>query len=870
MSTHPQISAAPVRWSSAAGWAIFTLCLLGPPRPARADEKPPEFDDEAQWGEDFGGEPQSPAPPPEFDDAAGPPGAGEQTPTEQPPTHENSSALPSARPSKPTRHKKSARPRQPRSETPRTAPSRSEKNDPRRANTTSQLDSNSCLADRDCDRGHCVIPSGNAGGACQVLESRWYGGWLIPAYTVAPLLGVALSEGGDNSDPLVVSRFAAPIVHWANGNTGRGFLALLGQVVAPLAGAALLGNDDQGGTDYSTLGSVLGYAAWGAFDIAVMANKDIPNRDIPKSTEHPRESCLPSHLWLAAAAWASREHGEGEQMALRRVAVLGALTLGTGLLVPGLAWSAPPAERGPTEVTVVEGRVVEILKSDVVIDLARKQKIQNGDVLEIWRPLKVRHPVTRRVLEDRFRIGSIKVTQTLEVLSFTKAAKKMFRAPKVGDIVILRRKPKASPPSPASSGAETQTQDPVASADTARRADPEALRVAGIFSRLRGTSLKHRIRVYRWFVRTFPESPYVAFFREEAALLSARQASSAPDPSATPELEVTFLPPGRALAGVPLEMGIHLSGELSGAVIHSRHPGEVTFVSTPMIENGPGYYSAAFPGARMLAPGLEYFIEVVDADGGTSSVVASSATPARITLDETPTSKPPRRYPTKFAVMTDYADYNRLRGNDRAWQTEGYIGMRFRDIGVRAVRSGFGVYRGVGGSIEDLDERGLRGREVGLTYGYLEGEFGLSENVSTIGRLIIGLGDDGVSSGFQAHLRLGSDLSSNFRIGAEVLGGVGLRGIVQLELEPQSRFPVVLRSEVTNQPAGSAQPDDDIAGAPGSSTISSDEGDVGVRVVGQFGYRIVPSLVIGLRASYQGRNINHSGPGFGGVAEFSW
>jgi hypothetical protein len=216
------------------------------------------------------------------------------------------------------------------------------------------------------------------------------------------------------------------------------------------------------------------------------------------------------------------------------------------------------------------------------------------------------------------------------------------------------------------------------------------------------------------------------------------------------------------------------------------------------------------------------------------------------------------------SAYTDYADYNRLHGNDRAWQTEGFLGMRFDEIGLRALRTGFGVYRGVGGSVADLDVNGLSPRNVGLTYGYLEGEAGISQTVSVIGRGALGLGGAGISGGGQLHLRIGSDLDTNLTVGGEVLGGVGLRGIGQMAFSPQSRVPWLVRIEVTNQPGGDIGP---VSPFPGESTNRS---DIAARAIAQLGYRILPPLVVFARLSYQGRTIVHAGPGVGAGATFEW
>jgi hypothetical protein len=196
--------------------------------------------------------------------------------------------------------------------------------------------------------------------------------------------------------------------------------------------------------------------------------------------------------------------------------------------------------------------------------------------------------------------------------------------------------------------------------------------------------------------------------------------------------------------------------------------------------------------------------------------------------------------------------------------------MRFQDVGLRAARTGFGVYRGIGGSLAELDEQKLSGRRVGLTYGYLEGEFGLSYFVSIIGRMVIGLEDDGVNGGAQALVRIGNDRDTNLTIGGEVLGGIGLRGITELQLATFPRVPILFRTEVTNQPAGVGQTPiiDTIGGV--TKTVAVDQGEVGARAIAQVGYRFLPDLVIAIRGSYQGRTINHAGPGFGGAVSYQW
>ena len=123
----------------------------------------------------------------------------------------------------------------------------------------------------------------------------------------------------------------------------------------------------------------------------------------------------------------------------------------------------------------------------------------------------------------------------------------------------------------------------------------------------------------------------------------------------------------------------------------------------------------------------------------------------------------------------------------------------------------------------------------------------------------------------QALVRIGNDKKTNLLIGGEVLGGIGLRGITQLELDTFERVPIVLRTVVTNQPAGSpvlpvdVRPPEHLP--PGTSV---ERGEVGARAIVQVGYELAAGFVVAARGSYQGRTINHAGPGFGGAVMYTW
>jgi len=546
--------------------------------------------------------------------------------------------------------------------------------------------------------------------------------------------------------------------------------------------------------------------------------------------------------------------------------VLAAILLaacGALVLPRGAALAQPAKPPAASATTTVSGTVVGIDENDLIIDIGSDSGLSVGSSLEIWRPLKLKHPVTGKVLTDRFKIGTIELTQVRKSVSLASPSGKLTRDPEKGDVILLPA-PKAAPPPPP----EPSVPAPPGSGPPPPPLSPEeedARAIGALLDSLRGADLETRIRRYEEFARRRPSSKYTRTIQEEVASLrrlasprgAARESETAP-------AVLGFEGPQEVVAETPIRIGIELNDLAIGAVLHARVHGEANYRSYPMTTEGKGYFGATIPADRVSLPSIDYFIEASTEKGLASAVAGTPEQPREIDVLRAPKNGPPDRAGIKIAIMTDYADFNRLRNNDRAWVTEGYFGMRFGDTGVRALRTGFGVYRGIGGSVEELDEKNLPGRPIGLTYGYLEGELGIVSSFAFIARASVGLLDEGISGGGQLLMRIGNDQRTNLVIGGELLGGVGLKTIAQLELNVFPRFPILLRSETTNQPAGTAKVSaTDTGKAVGTASV-------GVRAIAQVGVRIVPSLTISARGSVQGRNIRHAGPGFGGGLSYEW
>jgi hypothetical protein len=514
----------------------------------------------------------------------------------------------------------------------------------------------------------------------------------------------------------------------------------------------------------------------------------------------------------------------------------------------------------------VSGVVVTIDNGELVIDLGSERGAREGMSAELWRPLKLKHPVTGKLLTDRFRIGKLQFGQVRKTLAIAATKDELTREPAVGDIVIIHtldsEKGAPSPVAPAG-----PPPAPVA-ATKSRGDDAEAAEIARILDSLRGADPGARIRRYEDYVRANPHGRFARVLYEEAAALRRlyeRAAPAATPQGPTPQV-VSYHHPDEAVSGQPLRLAVELSDAASGAVLHTRRPGQLAYSSTPMTAVGHGYFGATVPAEQLVGPQMEYFIEGTDARGAAAPLVGQPDAPQSVRVHEPDKPQVAQERRATVFVLSDFASYNRFEGNDQVWQTEGYFGVRYGDVGIRALRTGFGVYRGVGGTLEDLDKRGYDGRKVGLTYGYLETEIGIVPAFSLIGRGVVGLLDDGVSGGGQMLVRIGKDLETNLSLGGELLGGVGLRSFAQLELNTFPRWPIVLRSEVTNQPAGAAPRDQDV-GKPG---ISQGSGEIGARGIAQLGFRPVRPLMVAVRGSFQGRTIEHAGPGGGLAMGYDW
>ncbi len=291
------------------------------------------------------------------------------------------------------------------------------------------------------------------------------------------------------------------------------------------------------------------------------------------------------------------------------------------------------------------------------MDIAHERGATDAAIVELWRPLTVKHPVTGASVSDRFLIGRLKLTQVRDALSLARAEGKLARAAQTGDVVILRlakapdkpvTTPTAATPaqSPTSKAVEQPPPAPPVCAETGagtQGCDDDTRIISELFEGLRGQNPRTRILAYEGYVKRRPQGRYAVVLYEEAQQLRKLVGLlSSNEPVEVAPSKRSFEAPGEALAGTALTFGIELDDAV-GAVLHSRHAGEVAYVSTPMQPAGDGYFNVIVPAERVRARRLEYFIEATTPSGRALEVVGTASLPFMLSIAELPVARPPKR-----------------------------------------------------------------------------------------------------------------------------------------------------------------------------------------------------------------------------------
>ena len=455
---------------------------------------------------------------------------------------------------------------------------------------------------------------------------------------------------------------------------------------------------------------------------------------------------------------------------------------------------------------------------------------------------------------------------------------------------------------PSSQSSARAPRDPVGATASSPRVSDDAVEVLAVFRATLGHPPAERIRYYETFIRRHPQSIYAALLQQELAALrdiersiTGSRRSVAPiggpgfraaDGSSTAEaLLVEATPLTRVNSGRPVTIAVRVrrAAPIRTLTLYARAGGGEAYAAVPMPIDARGHASATVPAAVVTPPAFEYFIEASiasgDGHGGAAAggdgvgravdrsdrgatsgaqvgAVASSAAPRRVEVDPVDGGEGWPVGRSRIRLTSEVVSFNGTEGNDWFWLNEADFLYRLHLPAIEAARIGYGHMSGQGGLIADLDERGLSARPVGFTYGYLESEFRIGDLFALIPRGTVGLGrtrydgQDGLRAGLELRARIGRERSTHLILAAATIPEVGQRAFLGLAWQPAEGWPMKAEVHVTDQP------------------VNSDE--LAVRGVLEVGRDLTDQIAIALRASYQGRTIDHAGFGAGAAATFDW
>lgn len=591
--------------------------------------------------------------------------------------------------------------------------------------------------------------------------------------------------------------------------------------------------------------------------------------------------------------------------------------LGTGVAQaqrPPGAPLPPPSGRAVARSELREYTLLLIDQAQMMADLGRRAGFVEGSRFTLHRPVVVRHPVTGRPLHDRFPIGTLRMQTLGESISLFVADGGMSRSPAVGDILTAldaptetpdaagdadraaprapvrvaprtgaSQPPRANPPpeadetvqaeaapAPGAPGPTTARPTTGVRPEAAPATEMQALALA--WNETVGRRPDERIARWQRFLQQFPRSSYAPLLRQEVASLVAMRdglqaratlesSLRAAEGRAAAERRLEAMsridPPTLLRAGDPAVFALQLprGAEVSAVLLYVRRGGSGPFEPVPMRLEGDGFARATLPRGWLSTAGVQCFAEAVTASGASVPLWRSAAEPHVVEVEPPARVAPLPGGLTRIDLRFEQVDVGTRRnaaGIERVQRftlVEGDFLRRVRLPWLYGYRAGFGVYDGAGIALSEVEsDRPSVGSTV--VYGYQELEFALSRLVFFIGRVQLGVHDGGLVGGAQARMRIGVERYTNLVIGGDVLSEVGQRAFFALHFSPTRRLPMVAQGEVFNQ---------SVAG-----------GDPMFRFVYQVGWRFNDWFSLAVRGSYQLRNLQNGGFGFGLSPSFDW
>ncbi|HTJ44073.1 MAG TPA: hypothetical protein VL463_18330 [Kofleriaceae bacterium] len=502
-------------------------------------------------------------------------------------------------------------------------------------------------------------------------------------------------------------------------------------------------------------------------------------------------------------------------------------------------------------------RGVVIRKEDraVYVNLGRAGGAADGAPIRFKRPIALVHPVTKKKVDDWIPLGQATIAAAGDRLTRVVLDDELAAEVNVGDVAEIYVTVAATP-----------TAAPANADDTPPpQIDPHTQSVLAIWAQQSGKPLAARIAAWEGWLSGHADSPYAEIVRTDLETLRAERDELVPrrigQAVALPDAALEHAAPTRATDGraIPLVFvaGAHAPAPAS-AWLHYRAIGARTFRRVLLAQDGDFALRGLIPGEVVHAPGVEYFVEASAPSGATAAAFASPDQPAKVEVAAPPVADAfAATHRSRMTITSTYLDFGNLDKRtgdhtDRVAWTEADVLYRVGRT-LWGVRAGYGVYRGSGGYKDRAWSDAMPAPTASFSYGYAEAELRAPTDtgppIDLALRGVAGVGTSGFGMGIEAKARVGDPDATNLSFLIASIAEIGTFGDVRFEAVPRPRLYVGMAIGVTDQP---------------------NEGDLGVRVATDFGWRVTPWLMPTVRASWQGRSADHSGVGAGAGVVFDW
>lgn len=541
---------------------------------------------------------------------------------------------------------------------------------------------------------------------------------------------------------------------------------------------------------------------------------------------------------------------------MRSAAILTALA--AVLCLFGRAAAADAIERG---------YIVHVEDREIYFDIGAATGIAAGHRVRIKRPIQLEHPVSGKMVADWLPVGTASVTVTGKTMAMARLDPDLLARVALGDIVeALVEAPEAlEDQAPAEPGSDAVAQREAAEAEAPEtielpRLPPETEAVLAVWRSANGKPVEVQIGAWEEYLAAHPDSPHATAIHEDLEILRAhRDALHPPELSLDGQVVggLQHAAPTRAPAGAPIELAFLIEDpeQLAAAWLHYRTRGATSYSKAALHRDGQDYLRGHIPAVVVTAPGVEYFVELATRRGAVGTAVGQSGQPVAIEVEAPPLTSifTELRHRSRVTMTTTYLDFATFdgRGGDR---TDAFFlfeaDFLYRLGGpVYGIRSGFGILNGRGGFANRVYDDTVPAPKAGFHYGYAEVELRGPRRTALLGRVVAGAGQQGFGMGVEGRFRLGTEDGTNLTLGASRIAELGFLTEIRMQWNAVEHYPLGLSVGLTDQP---------------------NQGDLGVRLTTDIGYRALPWLQPTLRLSYQARTVVHSGVGAGLGLVFDW